>query len=520
MKLLTSSLAILLFIGVNIKNSSAQPPQWKDLKPGQYTVGYKVLNNYDHSRHIKPLKDFEGKLNEGERALPVQVHIWYPAVKGSAPMLFEDYIYISAQRQTYKPLSDTEKRNALNNLKGTARFAAQIELTDDQLIGIGKTPVAAYRDAKNLKGPFPVIITGPDAGGPARNNVLYEYLASRGYVVIAIPANEHLGALQSNNPELALTERIGTMEYIMGLVHDIPYADNNHIGVLGINFDGMTALLFQMKNMQAEAVVSLDGWEGKEGSASTVTTSPLFDILKMRVPFFSVYQDEKDPPPYLILSSTLYDTLLYSDRYTYSLKEMGHLYLISQMNFLPALPADKVTAYHFLYSSIVNFFDAYLKQSPEALRTITKPAAERGIPSSMIKLEKTGKALPPAPTNAELESMYTKGEYDKIVRSIQAARKHSPPLNQWGPMLDLYGMRLTRTNNFPNAISILTLNTELYPGNPWYMDRLAQAYEASGDIDKMKKVAEEIIALLNKKEVLSDDEKELKTEAEKRLGVK
>jgi tetratricopeptide (TPR) repeat protein len=517
MKISIVILTTLFTLGCDPTDSLAQHPQWGSLQPGPYHIGYKVFTTYDNSRFIKPKVDFEGKENNEPRALPIQFNVWYPAAKGGKKMLFEEYLFISRQRETIKPLSDSDKKGALTNVKRSAKFATQLDLTEEQLMNIAKTPVAAVVNAKKPNGRFPVILAGSDGGGAGSNNVLFEYLASLGFVVVCVPTNSHLGAIQSVNPSLALAERIGTFEYMMDFVSSLSYADMNHIGVLGVNFDGMAALLFQMKNMQADAVVSLDGWEGKVGSVQSVVQSPFFDVVKMRVPFFAVYQDEKNPPPFLKLDNTLYDMLKYSERFSYVLNEIGHIYVVSHQNFLPNLPSEKRTAYQFLYSSIGNFFSAYLKQSTEAVTELKKPAVDQGFPRAIAKIEKHDNALPPVPSNAELEEMYNNGEYDKIVRVLKEGRKLNPALAHWGPILHLYGFRLIMSKKFPEAIAILTLNNELYPGNTFWQDRLAQAYEEAGDKENAKKVSREVLDLLGSKTTLTDGEKSLMQNAERRL---
>ena len=42
----------------------------------------------------------------------------------------------------------------------------------------------------------------------------------------------------------------------------------------------MAALVFEMRIMQADAIISLDGYEAKAGSVSTLRESPFFDPLR------------------------------------------------------------------------------------------------------------------------------------------------------------------------------------------------------------------------------------------------
>jgi hypothetical protein len=64
---------------------------------------------------------------------------------------------------------------------------------------------------------------------------------------------------------------------------------------------------------------------------------------------------------------------------------------------------------------------------------------------------------------------------------------------------------------------VFKLNTELHPGDANLFDSLAEGYELTGDKENMKKVSVAVIDILTKKANLSDAEKGLKENAEKRL---
>src|SRR4029078_12544077 len=125
----------------------------------------------------------------------------------------------------------------------------------------------------------------------------------------------------------------------------LPFVDTTRLAVLGVNFDGMAALSFQMKNMATRGVVSLDGWEGKENSTATLASGLHYDPRRMRVPYLVVLQDEQTAPPGLRLDRTVFDALRYSDRQWLVLRSMSHAYLIGNPLVYPDVPADKRASY-------------------------------------------------------------------------------------------------------------------------------------------------------------------------------
>ena len=85
----------------------------------------------------------------------------------------------------------------------------------------------------------------------------------------------------------ALAERLGL-------------GDVSRLGLIGVNFDGMAALNFEMRNMRADALISLDGYEGKQSGTAMLRASPYFEPLRMRVPYLIFVQDEREPSPALL----------------------------------------------------------------------------------------------------------------------------------------------------------------------------------------------------------------------------
>lgn len=432
-------------------------------------------------------------------------------------MLFEEYAFITKQSTSFKPLTQKEKEEANQVIKMIASRGAGIQLTDADVNTIAKTPTAAIKNAVPAQGKFPLIVCGVQ-GGPSLNNVLYEYLASKGYVIVASAGSHNEGRMEAFDPQRALNERIGDMEFMSAFAAKLPYVDNDKKGMLGVNFEGMTAILYQMKNGDAQAIVSLDGWEGKYGSQATIQESIYYDAAKIRYPYFAVMQDEKDPPPNLALSQVIFDDFLYATRYYYVLNNMSHVYLIASMFMVPNLPADKKQAYEFLYTSIGHFYDAHLKHEEGSIAYLQNTQAGNHVPAGLIKSELKKPALPAAPNNDELVKMLDEGRWQTAITILKQAKQSAPNARiTSGNSLNSIGYIMLRNHKFTEAIGLFTLNTELYPGDAGWFDSLAEAYEATGDKDNMKKAAQQVVNLLANKTPLSAADNALIQAAEKRL---
>jgi len=77
--------------------------QTAGFSPGQYGVGFKTIEKYDYSRVFSRKQDYLGNTLEGERARPIQVCIWYPAVtdEEALPMVYGEYNYPYPSDQSF-----------------------------------------------------------------------------------------------------------------------------------------------------------------------------------------------------------------------------------------------------------------------------------------------------------------------------------------------------------------------------------------------------------------------------------
>ena len=218
---------------------------------------------------------------------------------------------------------------------------------------------AAVRDATPIRQRFPVVIAAVD-GGSANLAALGEALARRGYVVITNAAPASIAATQVTNPAAAIDSRIRDLEYLSDVARRTDFADADRLAVIGVNFDGMPALLYQMKNMRAAAVVSIDGWEGKFGSIATVRASPFFEPRRMRVPYFLVLQDEPVAPPGLALDLSVFDQMKYGSAEHLVIRGLSHAFLVGSGSLFPGVPEDKRAARDLLIDRVVRFIDSSL----------------------------------------------------------------------------------------------------------------------------------------------------------------
>lgn len=233
--------------------AQAQDPLlWGSLKAGPYPVGYQSSIALDGSRTY-----------DGKSARPILLQVWYPAANSDSPKLkYEAYFHVP-HLDHYPRLSD--------KLRSFARDAASNDLfkrPDEALLQpqeraafhrLLNTPTAAASDAPRAPGSFPVVLYHPGAGGSfEENSVLFEYLASFGYIVVSSAFQSPFADSVSNN--VGGIERSGAdLTFIAGQAQKWANADPARLAAMGHSAGAQNILQWiGTAHCPDVAVVSLD----------------------------------------------------------------------------------------------------------------------------------------------------------------------------------------------------------------------------------------------------------------------
>ncbi len=441
----------------------AQP---EGLQPGPFAIGFRVLEKVDGSRATGPKRDFTGALQPETSALPVPISVWYPARPRTGEP-FEYGIYLALDRThkrgSFGPITDADRAEAADWLDRLSRIGLQRPLADGEREAILRRPVAARRDAVAADGRFPLVLAG--LYGTQAANMLAEHLASHGYVVATGPMSPKVSTRQFPAPQLAIETQTRNLELILARVREMPFVDPLRLGLLGVNFDGFGVLNVQMRNMQADVVISLDGWEGKARGAEVMTESPYFDPVRLRVPYLLFTMDATDDDPQHDPDPALFDRLLYSERSFYAIDGVTHPYYIGDLLAWPHLEDEVAPSYGFLYGTVRRWLDAYVKEDSKARHRIERRAAGDGFGEIDLAFERHGDALPPAPTREEfVELMETDVERaERILRGALAANPSVELVSM--PTLQQLALRARQREAWDEAAAVNRIKTTAFPGS-------------------------------------------------------
>ena len=459
-------------------------PQWGKLQPGPYAVGFRHVQKYDHARHVKPVVNFAG-VAQGETAYPVQIGIWYPAAKPAQgqPLSYEEFRVIALKFESLAPAAAADRETVRTEVRNFSRIREfNFTITDEVLKQVLEARTAAILDARPASGRFPVVL----AGGYTLNaaSVLCEYLASHGYVVMFAPTRSEVSTWQGNRPQLALNDRVRAYEYLTAEANALHFANPQKLAVLGVNYDGMPALLYQMENMRAGAVVSINGWETIRPNNGQILNSLYLNRLKMRVPYLNFHWDQPGAQSPADLS--LVDSMKYAERFHFVVEGLDHAGLIGNPLALPYSGEKRRAGHEYMARTVQKFLDRYHKGDAAAEGFLRNSPAANGSPEVVLKAEWRQAALAPAPYDTEFaQILWEQKDVARATQIFRDARAANPAVQLFAESeLDVYAFRYRQMNRPADELAIRQLVAEAYPRSFGALVNLGMAQSAAGRVDE------------------------------------
>ncbi|HUE96308.1 MAG TPA: alpha/beta fold hydrolase, partial [Longimicrobiaceae bacterium] len=189
-------------------------------------------------------------------------------------------------------------------------------------------PAAAREDAERAPGDYPLVVYIPGAGGSALENVvLAELLASKGYVVAALPS---VGA-DTRQVGIGLRElqtQARDVGFAVGRIGALPGVRGDSVVVAGWSWGGLAATMAQMTDDRIGAVISIDG--SIAFHRDIAERYPGFAPWRADVPYlFFVAEERAGAAP------GFFNQLRYSDADYGSIPEAGHADFTTRFGYLP-----------------------------------------------------------------------------------------------------------------------------------------------------------------------------------------
>ena len=470
----------------NAQELSLVPPA------GPHKVGLHIRQQYDQTRVYRRVRDnFTAQMTDTERARPVQSLAWYPAAGRGEPMRYRDYVSTMASEDRFNA-PDQARRDTdaviADQTKGPRgpEFKRALEQV-----------MQARRDADALPGKFPVLIYAPSYSASAIENAdLCEYLASRGYIVLASASMGARSRGMTDDLEGVETQA-ADIAFLIGQAATMKQADMKQIAVIGFSWGGMANVLAAARDDRIRALVSIDGSvrtharfvNGGDKAAYYVTperlTIPMMYVARRNRTLEEINKSGTDT------SFNLMNRMRYSDVYIPTMQYMNHMDFSSwvlRINddaaFDDHTRDEAAQAYRWTAQYISQFLDAYLKSDKAALEFINRKPEQNPAPKRMMSIvSQKGKAT--APTQDTFLAQLSSRGFGKIVEIYDAVHAQNASFTIDPLEIANWGTQLLRGGRAQDAVHVFALGVHIYPDEIAFLyDDLGEAYEATGNTEQ------------------------------------
>jgi tetratricopeptide (TPR) repeat protein len=478
------ALAAVLVALASPPATGQDPLLWGSLKPGPNAVGYRALYRFDHTRQYDPEFVTDPTKPPLHKPRPIFITVWYPAQETDAkPMEYRQYLDVSSDDALIAPFVKRLSRHVVNVVSEEAVGKEPANRTPVETAAFERllaTRTFAVKDAPPAEGRFPVVIHHPGLGGtPDDNSVLFELLASHGYVVLssAYPNNDAQGVAIGSDLHTSFRD----LEFLSRFARELPFADADRLGAMGHSWGAIAVLHWAaLPDSVLRAFVTLDsGFE--YGAVEDCGVEALVFHMRtnegnIRAAALRFASTERNPN-----FDFLESHLRHAPRYEAAVASLTHNDYLTHGAIRPALLPEKWpdpkgarrTSYDRLCRHVLLFFDAMLKQQVAAREGLQESVRGDGLDDG-FKL-KFKPATPAPPTVRQLAKHLKQHGVEKtleLVRSIPDTRPN------W---VAGAASTLVKEGDATAALPAHRWAVKEYPKNAIYQIWLGQALAVTGD---------------------------------------
>ncbi len=478
-----TTLVVFIFFLIFSVNSQTSL-QKIDLNIGNYKVGFKHYTVSDSTRTYQIKNEFNNQFIHR----PIPISIWYPSEtknSNSKQLTVLDYLEILKEEEEWKYLPNEFLLDWFPYLWNTPQNKAHLP-----------EKVIAFSHSTILKGKFPIVVYAPSyQASSIENFALFEYLASHGFVVMSSPSRGTETRWLEGGTTKDMETQSRDVEFLLKEIHKYENIDVDRIALMGFSFGGLSNVITAMKNRNISAVVSLDGTE--RYNYPVMEKSPYFNLDKFDIPY--IHFAQKDIPEVVLTSDNipeelnykfqLYDSLNYSNVYSYKFHDLTHSYfssfgvLFANRDKRQDRSDDRImVSYKLLSEHSLQFLNAALKNEENAKAFIENSPDNNGFPERLIS-KKMKNSLETEFDHKDFNDLAVNQDYQDLIPLYKKTMAQHPELQLEEGMLNTLGLRLSfNPSKGEQGINVLLLALYIYPESANLYDSLAEAYLYKKDL--------------------------------------
>jgi dienelactone hydrolase len=449
-----------------------------NLNSGKYKVGFKHYTAVDSTRTYQIKNDFNNQFINR----PIPISIWYPAKfesEKSKQLTVLDYLEILKEEEEWKNLPNEFLLDWFPYLWNTSENKAHLS-----------EKATAFSNSTLLEGKFPVVIYAPSyQASSIENFALFEYLASNGFVIISSPSRGTDTRWLEGGTTKDMETQSRDVEFLLKEIHKYENIDFDRIALMGFSFGGLANAVTVMKNKSISGLVSLDGAE--RYNYPVLEKSPFFNLDRLNIPY--VHFAQKEIPEEVLMSDKipaelnykfqLYDSIKYSNVYSYKFHNLTHSYF-SSFGVLFASrdkrqdksDAEIMASYKLLSEHTLQFLNATLQNDKYGKEFIENSPDKNGFSDALIS-KKMKKANTREFDYKDFNDLALIQDYQDLIPLYKRTIAKHPELELQEGMLNTLGLRLSfNSKKIEQGVNVFLLALNIYPKSANLYDSLAEAY--------------------------------------------
>lgn len=414
-------------------------PQWGNLQPGPYTVGYRTIRLVDHARTYT--------VKDGVRVpRPLQIYLWYPAIKtDKSRMPFGDYFNdVGFDQAGYKD-PEVLKNYVLTEFRNGPLFPSYNQaLTPEIYNKITGTLTACVREAEPLPGKFPLVLHFP---GSVNQSVLIEFLVSHGYVVASLPLIGSSPATYGRGDASKASSliQIEDLQFAFRELSKEKFVDYTKSAMIGMF--AQLGLELQMKDQLFSSLACLDC----DLEPAELKSSPHFDARRVTIPFLQLLNTDHNQLP------SITDSLSYMARYKIDFGNLPHADFYPFKRIAKPETSLEDKNYEYISKITLNFLNATIKNDKQAEKELLN---NLNLPTATATIS-VRQPLPAAATEQEFLTWLREGEIEK---AKAAYANQGRTISSQDPFF--FSIVFLARDRAPHAWETLKMFVDAYPGHP------------------------------------------------------
>lgn len=440
---------------------SAQNQLTSGLESGEWAVGFKVFHEYDQRRSYFPKYDYFGKRTGFPMGRPLQIAVWYPA-KDKHPgneFSYGDYIRFTASEIDFANDSKSARQSMVDEIvdRVAPAFHPQINRLLNQ-------HVCVKLNADQAIGDFPLVIYAPPMNTSwFDNSVLCEYLASKGYVVLATTAKGEYTRMQGQGSR-SIHVQADDIAYLAQFGRR--FTNNEKIATIGFSRGGLANLIFAMKNKNVDATISLDGSIFSAGWLADIKASEYYEPAEFDSNLLMITKNLSAPQ---LNPATFYDQVQFCDKCLIRFDHGNHGYfsahtLLLDLTIRDSIPEEQKKQFATFYVEMAEYVGSFLDHYVKEEQAFSEHQDKRFKHSFDFKTS-TQKAIDPASIAFWINHRGI--DYvNKIVAAIETTDSDFTKKLNWrdlNPIAD----QLANDGKHAEAVKVLLLSDKAFPD--WYI---------------------------------------------------